>query len=111
MRNFQVLKTNQAIMVWLGLYSYRLNESINEFFYSKSTYYVLINMIFTLISSATYIYQTSYQVEVTLQLWLIIIGGVQCVGMFLSIGCQMKQVKALHLKFQEIVDAGLIFEN
>lgn len=109
MAKFQVLKMNQAFMAWLGLYSYRLTEPINEFFYSKSTYYILIHMTFTLISSATYIFQTSSEVEVTLQLWLIIIGGIQCVGMFLSVGFKMKKVKAVHLKLQEVVDAGLPF--
>lgn len=109
METFQVLKMSQAFLSRLGIYSYRLTEPINEFFSSFSTYYILCNLTFTLISSTTFIYQSSCELKITLQLWLIIIGAIQCSGMYLNIGLKMRQVKVLHLKLQEIVDVGLYF--
>lgn len=107
MEKCRVLEMSQAFMARLGIYSYRLTEPINEFFASFSTYYILYNLTFTWISSVTFLYQSSSELKITLQLWLIIIGAFQCSGMFLSVGIKMKQVKALHLKLQGLVDAGL----
>lgn len=85
-----------------------LNKPSNEFFKSFATYYVLFSVIsFTIGSSAVFVYKYSSHFEVVSEPCLIVIAGLQAVGMFVSVGLKMKQIKVLHIKLQEIVDESM----
>lgn len=102
---FKVLKYNQALMAKIGIYSYRLTEPTNEFFNSSSTYFILFHVIvFVLIGGIVYATNNVSDFTIVLETCVTIIGGIQCGGMYLSIGLKMRKVKALHLKLQKIVD-------
>lgn len=107
MAKFKVLEYNQKFMSRFGIQSHNLNEPTNEFFKSPATYYVLINVIlFTIISSAIFIYENVSQFELALQTSIIVIAGLQCGGMFLTFGLNIKKVKELHINLQNFVDEG-----
>lgn len=55
MAKFKVLKHNQTLMAWLGIYSYRLNEPTNECFEATITYIIVINVVFFLLATFVYI--------------------------------------------------------
>lgn len=105
----KVLKNNQTLMAWLGINSHRLTEATNEFFKSIGTYYILLTVFFIFIISSAYTQAVSSQFTTVIQAWLLIVAGLQSGGMFISIGLQMKNIKILHLKLQEIVDEGKFF--
>lgn len=105
MSKFKVLECNHKFMVWLGIHSYRLTEPTNEFLHAISSYCVFFSVfMFTIISSAVFAYKNfSLQFDAALEAVFIVIAGLQASGMFISVGVEMKAVKTLHLKLQEIV--------
>lgn len=107
MAKIQVLKYNQNVMAPLGIYSHRLTETTNEFYSSIAPYhFICFDVVFLTLSSAVFAIQNVSAITLALQNLTLIIGGMQCAGMFISIGINMKKVKVLHLKLQAIVDAG-----
>lgn len=105
MKEFKVLEYNQISMRWAGIHSKDLYKPTNEFFKSFATYYILFSVIsFTIGSSAVFVYKYSSNFEVVSEPSLIVIAGSQAAGMFLSVGLNMKKIKILHIKLQEIVD-------
>lgn len=104
MVKFKVLKYNQIFMSWLGIHSKHLNEPTNEFFKSFRSYYVLIIMTIAILSCGRYFFTNLSEVQMALGALKIGWAGVQCIGMFIGIGLKMEQIKAMHLKLQEIVD-------
>ncbi|XP_055304812.1 odorant receptor 67a-like [Sitodiplosis mosellana] len=111
MAKFKVLKHNQELMALLGIHSHRLTEPTNEFFKLPVTYLVLfILCTFSITSCAMFAYKNFSQFGAALEAIYIMIAGVQCGGMYLSVGLKMKQVKLLQQKLQEIVDEGHTFD-
>lgn len=107
MEKFKVLKYSQIFMAWLGLYSYRLTEKSNEFFTSLCPYYMLSNVICVNSSSTMYIIKYwSTDIKGALGAFKIIISAIQYPGVFVSLGAKAKQIKALHIKLQQIADTG-----
>lgn len=106
MAKFKVLKYNQMLMSWQGIHSHRLSEPTNEFHRSLSSYYVVFTLFAFVIASAVRIHSYWPEVEPILKPCSVAFGGVQCVGMFISIGLQMNRIKALHLELQRIIDKG-----
>lgn len=105
MEKFQVLRNNQIYMSWLGIYSYRLTELTGEFFKSISTYCIFVALISVVITSWLYcIEHWSDDVKSALDAFKIVFSALQCIGMYLSIGLKMIQIKMIHLKLQRIVD-------
>ncbi|XP_031637097.1 uncharacterized protein LOC116349691 [Contarinia nasturtii] len=103
---FKVLKHNQTLMAWLGIHSYRLTEPSNEFYKSFGTYYILISIVSVFLISSTYTALFSTDFQTVIQAWLLVVAGIQSGGMFISIGLEMKTIKRLQIKLQEIVDKG-----
>lgn len=109
MAKYKVMAYNQLAMSWVGIHSQNLHEPTNEFFKSIGAYYVLFcAMSFTIISSAVFVYRHASNFELISEPCLIVIAGIQNVGMFTSIGFNVKQIKILHIKLQKIVDASKI---
>lgn len=106
MAKFKVLKYNQILMSWQGIHSHRLTEPTNDFHKSIGSYYVTFILFAFIITSFVTIYNNWPNVDMILKPCSVAFGGVQCVGMFICIGIQMKTIKALHLELQSIVDAG-----
>lgn len=107
MSKFKVLKYNQALMNWQGIHSHRLAEPTNEFLKKAGSYYVMFILFAFVIASAVKIYGYWPEVEPILKPCSVAFGGIQCVGMFICIGIQMKNIKELHLELQQIVNEGL----
>lgn len=107
MVKFKVLQTNQVFMTSLGIHSKHLTEPSNEFFKSIISYLILAALIYSLILSIAQIYVSWSDVTSRLSAMLMAFCACQAIGMFLSIGLNMKKVKELHLQLQAIVDDGL----
>ena len=108
MAKFKVLKYNQMLMSRQGIHSHRLTEATNEFHQSLSSYYVIFTLFAFVITSAVRIHSYWPEIEPILKPCSVAFGGVQCVGMFICIGLQMKHIKLLHLELQRIVDEGIL---
>lgn len=107
MAKFKVHKYNQALMARLGIHSYNLTDPSNEFFKSFATFYHLFTAaMFFIISSGVFVYLHWPNLETVLEPLLVVMCGIQYVGMFLSVGLNMRKVKLLHLTLQHIVDEG-----
>lgn len=105
MAGFKVLQSNQHLMARLGINSYCLRSLKNEFFHSIPAFCItFITIAFTIISCAVFIYENISNYESVIDAAMCGFAGMQGCGMFISIGLNMKNVKALHLKLQEIVD-------
>lgn len=96
-------------MVRLGVYSHNLLGKTNEFFKSIGSYVILIHLLLAMISSSAFIYKNPTDFQAALDSFVIIIAVCQAFGAFLNIGLKMMNIKALHLKLQEIVDEGLFY--
>lgn len=106
-KKFRVLEFNQNFMACIGINSHDLTESRNEFFRSMVAYFILFNLIcWCMVSSSVFVYQNLDKLELALVTGLVISAGFQSAGMFLAVGLNMKAVKKLHLRLQEIVNNG-----
>lgn len=105
MVKFTVLQSNQNLMARLGIGSHCLKSSRNEFFHSIPALCITsITITFTIISCGIFIYKNLSNYESVIDAASCSFAGLQACGMFLSTGLNMKNVKLLHLKLQDIVD-------
>lgn len=112
MARFNVLDYNQHFMAKIGIHSYRLTDPSNEFFKTPSAYLILLILsVFSISSSAAFVYKNTDHFEAALQAIFVIIAGVQCTGMYLSIGLKMEKVKKLQIELQKLVDDGNIIHH
>lgn len=106
-KKFIVLEFNQNFMAFIGISSHQLTEPSNEFFRSIAAYFILFNLLgWCIVSSSVFVYQNIENLELALVTALIIVAGFQSGGMFLAVGLKMAAVKMVHLRLQEIVNAG-----
>lgn len=106
-RTFNVLEFNQNFMARIGINSHDLTESRNEFFRSIVAYFILFNLIgWCVVSSSVFVYENIEHLDLALQTAFVIVAGFQAGGMFLGVGLNMKAVKTVQLRLQEIVNAG-----
>lgn len=63
-------------------------------------------MLFTIISTAAFIYKNYTDSELIINALVLVLAGIQSIGMFISISLNMNKIKMLHLKLQEIIDTG-----
>lgn len=104
-RDFEVLARNQALMIRLGLSSDRLTDDTSEeFFKSFVPYFNFTFLSINLIFCAMVIIQEFPDLDLVLEPLIVFIGGMQGGGMFLSVGLNLKNVKALYLAVQKIVN-------
>lgn len=104
MGKFKVLSSNEMLMNRLRIFTHRLNDPINDFFKSITTYYFALNIMAFIVTSGVFVYENRSHLIVALRTAMVVIGCSQALGMFLSVGTNMLKVKALHLKLQSIVD-------
>lgn len=108
--NFKVLAYDQRFMHILGIHSYNLKSSSNDFFKSAASYHVLTFMTIGSVGSLWYFFANlSMNLKSAFGALKVAIAAVQVLGMFFSIGIKMKQIKALHLRLQKIVDKNKRF--
>lgn len=94
-------------MASIGIYSYNLNEPKNEFLRSIAAYYFLFTMtVFSVGGSAVFTCKHWPQFDLISQPLMFVFGCSGTTGLMLSVGLNMKSVKSLHLKLQQIVDKG-----
>lgn len=107
--NFKVLRYNQNLMAILGIYS---NETKNEFFKSPVAIFILfILSVFAITSTGIYAYKNIQQFDDALQAIYVSIAGIQCVGMYVTVGRKMREIKTLQFELQKIVDEGVSLET
>lgn len=105
MSKFKVLEYIETPIVWLGIRFHRVTEPVNEFFVSFMPHYLVFVSISAVVSTGMFIYSNWPNLEVILQSSTIIFNAmIQVTGMFLSFGSQMKHVKTLHFRLQDIVN-------
>lgn len=109
MAKIQVLKYNQSFMTRIGIYSYNLIEPTNEFISSPIAWFIVINLLIVMISSAVFIQKNLTDFKAALETLLVIVAAIQSLGAYLNIAFKMDKVKAIHFKLQEIVDQSKIF--
>lgn len=109
MTKIQVLKYNQSFMTWIGIYSYNLIETTNEFISSPIAWFIVINLLIVMISSAVFIQKNLSDFKAALETLLVIVAAIQSLGAYLNIASNMDKVKAVHFKLQEIVDQSMFF--
>ena len=106
MAKLHVLKYSQWLMSKLGIYPYRLTDPPNEFFKSILTYYIFfVSICLTVCCSVAFMNVHWPDFERISCSFMIACSGIQTAGMFFCFGLQLKNVKSVHLKLQEIVDA------
>lgn len=107
---FKVLQYNQDFMAKLGLHSHRLNESTNEFFKSPAAFLILFTLgVFSITSTGVYAYKNIGHFEAALQGIFVAIAGIQCGGMYVSVGLKMDKIKDVQSKLQNMVDDGIFY--
>lgn len=107
MAKFKVLELNQRCMAYLGIHSHNLNDPTNEFARSFAAYYFVFSIVvYGIIGSSVFIYKHWPKMEIVSEPIFITVAAIQLVGMFVCFGLEMKLVKSLHLKLQDLVDKG-----
>ena len=111
MEKLKVMKYNQISMSWFGIHSMHPTEPTNGFFKSIGAYYILFcGISFTIGSSAVFVYKYSSDFELVSEPCLIVIAGLQDVGMFISMGLNVKTIKLLHIELQNTVNESMSIE-
>lgn len=111
MAKFQVHKYNRAYLVPLGMHSYNVTQPTIELFKKAYTYYFAIVSLFSTSSTILFAIRHSDEPKDALEAFKICAGTFQSAICFFSFGLQMKKVKVLHCRFQEIVDTGISFTS
>lgn len=107
MANFKVFKYIHAVMAQIGIHSYRLNESTNDFFKTYMTYVILFIIVaFYVIATTWHIAVKTSEFGDALDPCFVLIGGLQLGGMYVGIGLKMRKVKAIQLILQGIITNG-----
>lgn len=104
---FKVLKLNEQLMILLRIYRQpirNVTDADNDFFKSITTYCLAFSDITFAAASAVFVYQNVSDIMVALRTTLLIVGAIQSVAIFLSIGCKIDKIKVLQIKLQEIID-------
>lgn len=105
MAKFEVLKLNRLLMLYAGIHSNNLHEPTNEFFRSKSAYYIVCNLIVGLTANLLLMYN-SPDFSSMIRISYVALGTFQAFCLFVSVGIRLKDVKKLHLEMQAIIDEG-----
>lgn len=108
MTKFKVLKYNQIFMAKLGIHSYDLTVPKNEFFRSPAALCIVsILCIFSITSTGCYAFKNIEKFDTALQAIFVLIAGIQCLGMYVTVGLKKRQVKDVQLKLEHMVDEGM----
>lgn len=99
---FKVLELIEQFMIWLRIFTHPLNDSAAVF--SISMYFVSLDMLALIVTSAAYVYQNLSNIVDALRTGMVVVGLSQALGMFLCVGWNIGIVKMLHMKLQAIVD-------
>lgn len=109
MNKFRVLERSQNFMTRLAISSHRLSEPTNEFFTRFMAYYITFLLFAFSAASGGVVYKYWPDLSLVLQGFAMVLAGLQCGGVYVSIGFQMKNIKKLNNELQTIVDKGMKF--
>lgn len=96
-------------MVFSGMSSPNLHEKINEFPRCVKTYIITIGAILLVTVCGNTIWQSlDFRTDLLLKLdtFFPFLCGIQCLGIFLTIGYEMNSVKSFQIQLQRFVDDG-----
>lgn len=107
MSKYVVLQRNQNLMARFGIHSHSLDSQTNEFFRSVPAFLITsVTVVFTIISCIVFIFKNIDNFESIFNAAMCVLAGTEVTCMFVSIGLNMKSIKTLHIKLQEIIDTG-----
>lgn len=107
MVKINVLEHHRAFMARLGIHSYRLTEQSYEFFQSFGSYFIITIMMYLILTSI-YMLTQNLEFDSFLDTIIVSLAGIQSLGLFCSVGLNLKKVKLLQINLQKFVDE---FEN
>lgn len=107
MKKFSVLERSQNFMTRLAISSHRLAEPTNEFFTRFMAYHITFLLYAFSVTHWAVVYKYWPDLSLVLHPFAMSLAGLQCGGVYLSIGLQMKNIKKLHNELQAIVDKGM----
>lgn len=103
-----IFENIRPLMIRLGLHSFNLHDSKNEFFESFGAYYIMfIAIVFMIILSAAFMLGNLSNFEIISEPMLVAIAGFQMFGMFVSLGLNKKNVKVLQLELEALINEGI----
>lgn len=105
----EVLKYNEILLSWLGLYSDRSGRLSIDSFQSFVRYLIIGHITVACVSSAIFALQETSQFNFKLEACLIVIGATQCGGAYINIALKMNTVKALHRTLRQFISEGIKF--
>lgn len=100
----EVLKNNQLLMTWIGIYSHSPTNQNLKAFHTYAAYYMHIICIFGILFSTIFVLDNPSDFQEVLEALLVIVAASQGYGSYLTVGSKLREVKSLHFKIQEIVD-------
>lgn len=107
MSKFKVFDINKIIKARIGVFTYNLTDLKSKFFRTYANYYVLFFIISGfIISSSIFAYRNASDFIIAMRMCLVVLAGLQCLGMLLSIGLNKTRANELQNILQEIVDEG-----
>lgn len=109
-KKMKVLKLNEKTLEWMGIRLHSATGHSNDLWKSVNTYFVLLNIIMVIGTSATYMYKNHSSVNIQDLIFAVmqIVAVLGNLGAFLSLAFNQKSIKHLHGKLQQIVDGGKI---
>lgn len=106
MNKFRVLERSQNFMTRLAISSHRLSDTTNEFFTRFMAYYITFLLYAFSVTHWAVVYKYWPDLSLVLHPFAMSLAGLQCGGVYVSIGFQMKNIKKLHIELQTIIDEG-----
>lgn len=107
MNKFRVLERSQNFMTRLAISSHRLSEPTNEFFTRLMAYYITFLLYAFSVTHWAVVYKYWPDLSLVLHPFAMSLAGLQCGGVYVSIGLQMKNIKKLLIELQNIIDKGM----
>lgn len=111
MKKFRVLERNQNFMTRLAISSHRLTDPTNEFFTRLMAYHITFLLYAFAVTHWAVVFKYWPDLSLVLHPFAMSLAGLQCGGVYLSIGFQMKNIKKLYTTLQNIINEGTMRET
>lgn len=106
MKKFRILERSQNLMTRLAISSQCLTDPRNEFFTRLMAYYIAFLLYAFAVTHWAVVFKYWPDLSLVLHPFAMSLAGLQCGGVYLSIGFQMKNIKKLHIELQSVIDEG-----
>lgn len=105
MAKFKLLEYNQTLLSAIGIASSEPKESTNNIFKTFSICFILFHaVVMFIISSSAFVVMSVFDFSLIMEAAILVIAGVQCVGMFTGNRFNADKIKTMRFKLQETID-------